>query len=356
MPRIICIDDERDFRQSLAEYMRQEGFSVDEAADGEEGLKKIAASDYDLVICDVSMPGKTGFDVLSELRAYHPKKAGAPFIFLTAFGQKDKQMKAHSLGADNYLVKPVDFDLLASMVKAKLAYSKALSELMKSEKESSKTNMLNLLNDELKNPLNVIIGLSDLIRHEAFGRLLNDKYREFVERIGQASIRLHSLVENAMESTAIRAGKVYLSMEDVDTESVVMDAVASICEFNEEEEKKFDVKVKAGAIKADSQYLKKAMYILLSEARNCLKDGEKVAVAVSSAPQDIVEFSVGAGEAGNLARISTSDFGGISLQLVEDIMELHGGEFTVETGPSGEISFRCLVPVHAGVARLKKAG
>lgn len=117
---ILCVEDEEDLRRDLCEELREAGYTVREAADGEAALRQLADCRPDLVLCDISMPGLDGYDVLRLLRERHPDQAETPFVFLSALANPREVIAGKRLGADDYLVKPVDFDLVLATVEARL--------------------------------------------------------------------------------------------------------------------------------------------------------------------------------------------------------------------------------------------
>ena len=112
--RLLIVEDEPDMLDTLAEAMRGEGYAVDEAADGDDGLFKALEIDYDLIICDVMMPVHDGFELLRRLRQV--KKT--PVLMLTARSKVLDRIQGLDTGADDYLAKPVDLNELAARVRA----------------------------------------------------------------------------------------------------------------------------------------------------------------------------------------------------------------------------------------------
>jgi EAL domain-containing protein (putative c-di-GMP-specific phosphodiesterase class I)/CheY-like chemotaxis protein len=100
--------------------LRDAGYEVIEAVNGEDALMAISELMPDIVLCDINMPRMNGLQVLEAVRASETEMADVPFIFLTAYGEKTDLIKGRKLGADDYLVKPVDFDLLLATVSARL--------------------------------------------------------------------------------------------------------------------------------------------------------------------------------------------------------------------------------------------
>lgn len=112
MPRVLVIDDDRELTGMLADYLEPEGFVVDVAHTGEEGLAQALSGEYGLIVLDVMLPQMSGFDLLRRLRT----QSDRPVIMLTARGQEIDRVVGLELGADDYLSKPFSArELLARM-------------------------------------------------------------------------------------------------------------------------------------------------------------------------------------------------------------------------------------------------
>ncbi len=120
-PRILCIEDDRETASLIAEDMAERGFDVVIAHGGEEGFAAILRTHPDVVLCDVNMPGMSGFEVLARLTELGPQFQEMPFIFLTALGDRANELHGRHLGADDYVTKPIDFDMLEMIINARLA-------------------------------------------------------------------------------------------------------------------------------------------------------------------------------------------------------------------------------------------
>jgi DNA-binding response OmpR family regulator len=118
---ILCIEDDRETADLLAEDLAQRGFAVSLAFDGHEGLAALLSNKPDLVLCDVNMPVMSGFEVYEKLTAITSHFRDMPFIFLTALLDRDNELRGRTLGADDYVTKPIDFDVLATIINARLA-------------------------------------------------------------------------------------------------------------------------------------------------------------------------------------------------------------------------------------------
>jgi len=112
--RLLIVEDEVDLLTSLAKAMREEGYAVDTAPDGEEGLYKAENSDYDAIVLDVMLPKVDGWGVLQKLR----KTRKTPVLMLTARDQTRDRVRGLDTGADDYLVKPFDLSELIARLRA----------------------------------------------------------------------------------------------------------------------------------------------------------------------------------------------------------------------------------------------
>jgi DNA-binding response OmpR family regulator len=116
MIKILCIDDEAAIRSLLVEEFHEAGLETLEASNGREGLEVIIREWPDIVVCDLSMPVMTGHELLAELRMNHAEFSNMPFIMLTAMTDRENTLAGLQAGADDYLTKPVDLELLMAKV------------------------------------------------------------------------------------------------------------------------------------------------------------------------------------------------------------------------------------------------
>ena len=109
MASILIIDDEKAIRKTLTEILSFEGYKIDEAADGEEGLKRFSEKNYDLVLCDIKMPKLDGIEFLERAKMVHPD---VPIIMISGHGNIETAVEAVKKGAFDYISKPPDLNRL----------------------------------------------------------------------------------------------------------------------------------------------------------------------------------------------------------------------------------------------------
>ena len=122
---VLIIDDEAEIRESLQTLLEMEGFVVETAASGEAGLQRIGEHPFDLILLDLTMPGRDGMEVLAEIRSH---ETGLPVIMITAFGTVENAVRAMQGGAVNFVQKPWDNEKLLADVRAAVGWRRAEEE------------------------------------------------------------------------------------------------------------------------------------------------------------------------------------------------------------------------------------
>lgn len=117
---ILCIEDDPGTAELIVEILEDEGFRISVADNGLAGLTALNERP-DLILCDIDLPDVSGFEVLERIRNGKLLPAGVPFIFLTAFSQRVHQIHARQLGCDDYVTKPIDFELLLAIIRNRLS-------------------------------------------------------------------------------------------------------------------------------------------------------------------------------------------------------------------------------------------
>ncbi len=136
MPKILIIDDERSIRSTLKEILEYEKYSVEEAKDGEEGLKMILENEYDVVLCDIKMPKMDGMEVLEKVFTSGKE---IPFIMISAHGSIETAIDATRKGAYDFITKPPDLNRLLISVRNAMDRSNLVSETKTLKKKVSKS-------------------------------------------------------------------------------------------------------------------------------------------------------------------------------------------------------------------------
>ena len=113
--KVLVVEDNTDTRELIAMLLNMEGYAVDTAEDGQQGIAQASLQRPDIIVTDINMPKLTGIEMIKRLRDL-PEFSSVPIVVLTAYG-KDIALDALTSGATQALTKPVDFDLLVGAIK-----------------------------------------------------------------------------------------------------------------------------------------------------------------------------------------------------------------------------------------------
>lgn len=119
-PIILCVEDEQALCRDIADELREAGYQVIESASVKQAWKSLQQTLPDLILCDITMPFESGYVLLEKIQQAGTAYANTPFVFLTALSDPIEVIKGKRLGADDYLIKPIDYDLLLATVEARL--------------------------------------------------------------------------------------------------------------------------------------------------------------------------------------------------------------------------------------------
>ncbi|RLB27723.1 MAG: hybrid sensor histidine kinase/response regulator [Deltaproteobacteria bacterium] len=125
-PRILVIDDEKRIRDGCQKVLAQEGFEVEKAETGEQGIKMIEERYYDIVLLDLMMPGLSGFEVLAHVKGIHPE---AVIIVITGYATVEHSIEAMKKGAFDFIPKPFSPEQLRVIVSKAIEYTRTLQDI-----------------------------------------------------------------------------------------------------------------------------------------------------------------------------------------------------------------------------------
>ncbi len=121
-PKILVVDDERDLNETLVKRLKRRGYATHSAFSGSEALDVLATEAFDVVVMDVMMPGMDGIETLREVKKRHP---GVEVLLLTGHASVESGAQGLPIGANDYLLKPVEFDTLLAAINQ--AYQRKLT-------------------------------------------------------------------------------------------------------------------------------------------------------------------------------------------------------------------------------------
>ncbi|SFF13819.1 hybrid sensor histidine kinase/response regulator [Spirosoma endophyticum] len=192
--QLLVIEDELSIRENVAELLTLQGFMVDTAADGHEGINRAIQSQPDLILCDVMMPGMNGYQVLESIRA-HRSLSHVPFIFLTARAEPDDLRQGMVSGADDYLIKPFTSKDLLKSIETRLKREQIRNNQLQVQLTDYLTNLGRVTIHEHNTPLAGIMGFIGLLK-EDHPTLDSSEMESMLDQMMRCCLRLKRTLEN----------------------------------------------------------------------------------------------------------------------------------------------------------------
>ena len=219
-PRVLCIEDERDFRENIVEFLSNESFDVIEAHNAQDGMKYFHDTHPDIVLCDVQMPGMSGLDMLNKLREHYPSElADTRFMFLSALGDKEHMLSGYNLGCDDYIVKPIDYDLLLAKLNRQLERNNPRSISSQHSIESIEEILAEFIQIHLQRPLHGLVGYSELLSD-----MPSQNLPAYLERLKNLSNDQLQLVRMLSTTMYILANRYDINYQDMKISSLLWEA------------------------------------------------------------------------------------------------------------------------------------
>jgi len=324
--RILAVDDSPTYLAELASMLRDEGYDVVQARSGQEALELLALQTMDCILLDLMMPGLSGLDTCRQIKTA-PVVRDIPLIMLTSVDDRATMLDALEAGADDYIQKSSEFEVLKARVRAQLrrkqfeddnrrvrvelhaveleaakaraaralaesrawllevleqknqALTAANAELLTSQIEIAQTNrelasanqakteFLSTMSHELRTPLNAIIGFSEILRDGIAGPLA-PRQHEFAGHICDSGKHLLALINDILDLSKIEAGKAEIELEPVDLDHVLADALEIVRERANARHVQLAVIAtgRSDPLRVDRRRLKQIVYNLLSNA------------------------------------------------------------------------------------------
>ena len=360
---IMVVEDEIGTRITLCGILEDTGYRVIGLEKGADALEIIRTSPFDVVITDIRLPDVDGIEILELAKEINPEVA---VIMMTGYASVETAIDAVNQGAYAYFVKPVNPDEIKTTIanalkhqRLSLENKKLVDDLQRSNKllfeaneelkkaTQAKSEFLAHMSHDLRTPLNVIIGFSELMMDEVPGKIKKEQ-RQCLNDILDSSQQLLSLINDILDLSKIESGKMELRLTDFDISHLIESLRSALVPRLTQRKQSFDVKVEEGLppVYADTDRITQVLINLLSNATKFTPDGGKLKIeAVRKG--DWCQVSVidnGTGiEKEDQERIFepfcqldnplTKGKGGtgLGLAIARQIIERHGGRIWVES-------------------------
>ncbi|HEX5551977.1 MAG TPA: hybrid sensor histidine kinase/response regulator [Chitinophagaceae bacterium] len=368
---ILLVDDKSENLIALKKTLESRDFLIDTALSGEEALKKILITDYQLIILDVQMPGMDGFEVAEAISGYS-KTRDIPIIFLSAVNvSKEFITKGYTSGGRDYLIKPFDTDILVLKMKTFIKLHEQTIELnriqdsliaeieRRRKAESKKDEFISIASHELNTPLTIMKGYLQLAeRSLEHGSIEQSKV--FVGRSGAQIGKLNHLVTDLLDITRIESGRLKYNYSLFNFESFLTNAIDSI-RLSHPEKRIIKTGTADVEVYGDETRLEQVLLNYLTNAIKYAPESEEVFLTIQLLPDQRIEVRVRDSGVGISKEKQVQLFEkfyrveenahrfqglGLGLFISAEIIRRHRGEFGVESEVGQGSTFYFRIPVN----------
>jgi len=379
--RILVVDDEDAFRQTLTSRLKRDGHEVDSAEDGEEAIKILQSKLFDLALLDIRMPGIDGIGVLKFVKKH---SRSTDVIMLTGYGDIRLAVESMKLGASEFLTKPIDPEALTARVRSVLRAHDAeqAKERAKQELEQAKADFTAMLVHELRSPLWGIEESLSFIRKADPNRPLDQVHFDLLNTGIATSEKMLSLINDILDLSKLEAGKLHLAKVPVDFREIVeftcksMRSPIDAKRFRLERNFMSDLP----KVDVDPDQMGQVMMNFVSNSIKFTAEGGRISISVDA--EEVAE-DIDAGTRKQLV-ICVADTGvgiakeeipflfekykqtkagklskdkgtGLGLAINKRIIEAHGGKVWVDSEVDKGTSFHFTIPVSSSTSPAESA-
>ncbi len=362
---ILIADDEEKMLTRLERILAKEGYVVGTASDGNAALERLAGERYDIVLTDINMPDKNGFEVMEFIK--NSRLDTLPLV-LTGYASVESAIRAMKLGAYDFIQKPVDAETLKLIIRRA-----AERVLLKRENERNmlelrklnelKDEFLSVVSHDLRSPLSSIGGYVNYLLKKG---QLSDSQQSYLLIIREIADNLYSLVNELLDVSKIEAGVIRLTMEETDLAELISTSINNFILLASDKNTAihFHNRLDDARAMIDRMKILQVVNNLINNAVKFTEDGLIDVTAEREPGSNAVIITVSDTGTGMTSDVLNNIFekyslfrtegtrgeGGTGLGLVicKRFIELHGGSIEAESGENGGSVFRITIPPEKG--------
>lgn len=228
---IFIVDDLPANIQLLSDFLKESGFRVLVAKDGESAIKKLEKISPDLILLDVMMPGIDGWETCRRLKL-SPITRDIPVIFMTVLSETEDKVKGFAVGGVDYITKPIQREEVLARINVQLRLRSLTQQLEKSKQAAeaanrAKSEFLANMSHELRTPLNAILGIAQVLQGS---KTMTEEEIDQIRIVSQSGSHLLTLLNDILDLSKIEAGKMELYPTDFVFSSFLQEVV-EICQL-----------------------------------------------------------------------------------------------------------------------------
>jgi signal transduction histidine kinase len=350
-PRILIADDEPAVVELLEGVLIRQGYAVAVARDGDEVIAKAESCHPDLILLDVTMPKKDGYEVLKILRE-SKETADIPVMMVTGRGDIPDKLTGLHLGAGDYLTKPFDVDELMARVHVHLKGKRGVEEKIKSEKLVALSTMIDGLAHEVRNPLSVIGGFVKILLKKTPPE---DPRFQYVAAISREVGRLERMINDISSLKRLKIGEksplpannlIRQSMQEMSGKLSTQE-IALVLDLEPADTK----------VLADGKHFKLGIVKIVQNAIDAMPGGGKITIRTRRVAEglSISIIDTGRGIKEEDRRFVFDPFftskmegAGLGLTMALKIFQAHGGNISIRSDPGKGTEVIILCPFAVG--------
>lgn len=351
MTKVLLIEDDAVLRENVTSILSFEGFEVETAADGVEGVEVAKQYTPDLIICDIMMPRLDGYGVLKQLQT-DEKLSTIPFLFLTARSERQDMRQGMELGANDYLTKPFTRAELLRAITSLIEKHQRVTNQYQQKVDQLQKSMTLSLPHEFRTPLSIIMGYTSYLL-ENISDISIEELEPALADVYQSSLRLQRLIENhvlyaqlqgnVVEAASIRSAAKYLQANPIDTHQYIKDITERVAQ---QHKRLHDLKVTTSPslLSMMPDYFSKIVEELVDNAFKFSTTGSPVEVYSHSNNNSLHISIIDQGEGMEDTNVKTIDgfvqFDrdiheqqgmGLGLYIAQRLVRLHQGQMKIES-------------------------
>ncbi|WP_455382028.1 hybrid sensor histidine kinase/response regulator [Salinispira pacifica] len=365
-PSVLVVDDVAETLQVVGNLLKNQGYDVRLATNGEQALRGVKFDPPDLILLDISMPGMDGFEVCTRLKA-QPESKDIPVIFFTAAYVTQEQMRrGFEVGAVDYITKPVDDPILVARVNTHVSLRRSRQQLEVQnrglkEANDAKNKLFSIMGHDLKNVFSGLNTLIDLMLKD-FDGIERDEKLQYLSEMRRASQQTLSILEDIVQWSRLERGMIIPNPRETNLTSVVDDALDLVRPQAEKKEILLGfTPTEVRPLGTDAEMLHVILRNLLTNAVKFTPRGGRVEVELVE-ERSLVRVSVrdtGIGisedkmrllfQYADVAEIGTEGESGtgLGLMICREMVEALNGQIWAESSDEGGAVFHFTLPVNA---------
>ncbi|MGB2579803.1 signal transduction histidine kinase [Elusimicrobium simillimum] len=356
--KVLVVDDDKNLRETLADLLEMEGYSVYQAGDGKECLDLVASEFFNVIIMDYNLPDVTGLEIIKQIRTFNSE---TQILMVTAHASLNAMIGAMQESVYDFLIKPVDFDYLKRTIKRALekfyleqSNKELLQQLTKSNEDlkkldNMKSRFFSIVSHDLSNSLMTLKMSFDMFKKKI---VLDEDQTKKLGFMQESVDQIEFLIRDLVDWAAIERGKLRIEIRPFNLTAVVRN-IAEVFKEKGISTKGVAVTFESAGditVSADEKRIKQVVSNLLENALRHSDNNGMIEVKISKideknakvsvkdngdgidskdAPQLFDSFSQ-IGEKGKVGRL------GLGLSISKDIVTNHGGKIWAESEGKGK--------------------